>query len=57
MEYLRTNNYKIALLCFNEAINTFKEDPIIYNEVGVVFYKQRKYKTIKKDSMMQKSIF
>jgi hypothetical protein len=42
MEYLRTNNYKIALLCFNDAINTFKEDPIIYNEVGVVFYKQRK---------------
>ena len=39
MEYLRTNNLRTALLSLNEANNINDTDPQIYNEIGVVHYK------------------
>ena len=39
MEYLRTNNLKTALLSFNEAKKISDTDPLVFNEIGVVYYK------------------
>jgi len=39
MEYLRTNNLKTALLSFNEAKKISDSDPLVFNEIGVIFYK------------------
>ena len=41
MEYLRTNNLKTALLSFNEAKKICDNDPLVFNEIGIVYYKQR----------------
>jgi len=41
MEFVRTNNLKTALIAFQDALNITKSDPLVYNEIGVVFYKQR----------------
>lgn len=41
MEYLRTNNLKTALLSFQEARKICDNDPLVFNEMGVVFYKQK----------------
>ena len=43
MEYLRTNNLKTALLSFTEARKICDTDPLVFNEIGVVFYKQKQY--------------
>ena len=43
MEYLRTNNLKTAFLSFQEAKKISDVDPLVYNEIGVVYYKQRDY--------------
>lgn len=43
MEYLRTNNLKTALLSFNEAKKICDIDPLVYNETGVINYKQKQY--------------
>ena len=43
IEYLRTNNHKIALMSFKESQRINPEDPLVYNEIGVVLYHQGKY--------------
>jgi len=43
MEYLRTNNLEIALLSFNKSVALNKEDPIVYNQLGVVHFKRKEY--------------
>jgi Tfp pilus assembly protein PilF len=41
MEYLRTNNLKTALQSFQAALEINPNDPMTYNEMGVVFFKQK----------------
>ena len=43
MEYLRTNNLKSALLSFEHAKEIKPNDPLIDNEIGVIFYKEKRY--------------
>ncbi len=43
MEYLRTNNLKTALLSFQESKKICDSDPLVFNEIGVVFYKQKNF--------------
>ena len=43
MEFVRTNNLKTALIAFQNALQLSQNDPLIYNEIGVVYYKQRMY--------------
>jgi len=38
IEYLRTNNLKTALMSFRDAERINPSDPMVYNEIGVVFY-------------------
>ena len=39
LEYLRTNNLKTAQLSFNYAKQIYSNDPLIYNELGVIAFK------------------
>eukprot|EP01016_Furgasonia_blochmanni_P003157 TRINITY_DN11235_c0_g1_i11.p1 TRINITY_DN11235_c0_g1~~TRINITY_DN11235_c0_g1_i11.p1 ORF type:complete len:360 (+),score=71.33 TRINITY_DN11235_c0_g1_i11:865-1944(+) len=43
MEYLRTNNLKTAILSFQHARDINPNDPLIYNEIGIIYFKQRIY--------------
>ncbi|KAM3131138.1 hypothetical protein pb186bvf_016718 [Paramecium bursaria] len=43
MEYLRTNNLKTALLSLEQARQINPTDPMIYNEIGVIYFKQRQF--------------
>jgi anaphase-promoting complex subunit 6 len=43
MEFIRTNNLKTALVAFQDALMISHNDPLVFNEIGVVFYKQRMY--------------
>ncbi len=43
MEFVRTNNLKTALVAFQDALMMSNKDPLVYSEIGVVFYKQRFY--------------
>ena len=44
MEYLRTNNLKTALLSFQDAKRiSYDSDPLVFNEMGVVYYRQKNY--------------
>ena len=43
MEFVRTNNLKTALIAFQNALQLSQNDPLIYNEIGVVYYKQHMY--------------
>lgn len=43
MEFVRTNNLKTALIAFQNALQLSQNDPLIYNEIGVVYYKQHIY--------------
>jgi anaphase-promoting complex subunit 6 len=43
MEFIRTNNLKTALVAFQDALQISANDPLVYNEIGVVFYKQKLY--------------
>ena len=47
MEYLRTNNLKTAFLSFQHAKDINSSDPLIYNEIGVIYYKERHYNEAK----------
>lgn len=47
MEYLRTNKLSTALLSFDQAERINSKDCLVYNEKGVVFYKERKYEQAK----------
>lgn len=47
MEYLRTNNLKTALLSFSSAKEINPSDPLIYNEIGVIYFKQKMYNEAK----------
>jgi len=40
MEYLRMNNFKAAMLQLNQAKDICSTDPLIFNEIGVCYYKQ-----------------
>ena len=43
MEFIRTNNFKTAFISFQNALLLSINDPLIYNEIGVVYYKQRQF--------------
>ena len=43
MEFVRTNNLKTALVAFQNALKLSQNDPLIYNEIGVVYYKQNMF--------------
>jgi len=43
MEYLRTNKLSTALIAFEQAQQINNKDCLVYNEKGVVFYKEKKY--------------
>ena len=43
MEFIRTNNFKTAFITFQNALLLSVNDPLIYNEFGVVYYKQRQF--------------
>ncbi len=43
MEYIRINNLRTALISFQDSLTIFNSDPLVYNEIGVVFYKQKYY--------------
>jgi anaphase-promoting complex subunit 6 len=43
MEFIRTNNLKTALVAFQDSLMISNCDPLVYNEIGVVFYKQKFY--------------
>jgi len=47
MEYAKSNNLRTALLAFQEAYNISNTDPLIFNEIGVVYYKQKLYEKAK----------
>jgi anaphase-promoting complex subunit 6 len=48
MEYLRTNNLNTAAVAFNDTLNINSRDPMVYNELGVVHYKDKQFDTSKK---------
>ena len=39
MEYLRTNNLQTAKMSFEEALKINPKDPLVFNEIAVVYYK------------------
>jgi anaphase-promoting complex subunit 6 len=41
MEHLRTNNLPLALECMQQASRICPFDPLVYNELGAVYYKQK----------------
>ena len=43
MEYLRTNNLKLSEQLLLQSRNMCPSDPLVYNEIGVVLYKQNRY--------------
>ena len=43
MEFIRTNNFKTAFNIFQNALLLNKNDPLVFNEIGVVNFKQKKY--------------
>ena len=43
MEFSRTNNLKTALIAFQNAIQLSQNDPLIYNEIGFLYFKQHIY--------------
>jgi anaphase-promoting complex subunit 6 len=47
MEYLRTNNLKTSLLSLHQAKQINPSDPLIHNEIGVIYYKQKDYNEAK----------
>lgn len=47
MEYLRTNNLKTSLLSLHQAKQINPNDPLIHNEIGVIYYKQKDYNEAK----------
>ena len=47
MEFMRSSNYKTALIAFQNALDLNKNDPLIYNEIGVVYYKQKNFEEAK----------
>lgn len=51
-EYLRTNNLKTAILSFNYAKEINPNDPLICNELGVIYFKQKMYIEAKEKYMM-----
>jgi anaphase-promoting complex subunit 6 len=49
MEYIRINNIKTAFVAFQEAISLCNKDPLVFNEIGVVFFKQKLYEDAKEN--------
>eukprot|EP01084_Bolivina_argentea_P214413 364007_1 len=47
MGYLNMNNYIYAEKFLKEAYKLFDSDPMIYNELGVVYYQQKQYEKAK----------
>jgi anaphase-promoting complex subunit 6 len=44
MEYLRMSNHKTALAHFEESQRLNSEDPLVYNEIGVVHFNEKRFK-------------
>jgi anaphase-promoting complex subunit 6 len=49
MEYLRTNNLKTALMSFKDSLRINDQDPLVFNEIAVVYYKQKNYDAAKEE--------
>ena len=49
MEYLRTNNMELSKTYFQQALKMNQNDPLIYNELGVVHYKNGQWEEAKKN--------
>ena len=49
MEYLRTNNLKTALMSFKDSLRINDQDPWVFNEIAVVYYKQKNYDAAKEE--------
>jgi anaphase-promoting complex subunit 6 len=49
MEYIRINNIKTAFVTFQEAISLCNKDPLVFNKIGVVFFKQKLYEDAKEN--------
>jgi anaphase-promoting complex subunit 6 len=47
MENLRTNSLSTAQLNFQTAQELCKSDPLVYNELGVTFFKRKLYNEAK----------
>lgn len=45
MEYIKSNNLKYALLCLERAMDTSSKVPLIYNEIGAIYYKKGQFDT------------
>ena len=43
MEFIRTNNFKTAFNIFQNALLLNKNGPLVFNEIGVVNFKQKKF--------------
>lgn len=49
MEYLRINNLKTAAIAFNHAKRLAGDNPMIYNEIGCIFLKQKRFDAARKN--------
>jgi anaphase-promoting complex subunit 6 len=49
MEYLRMNNFSTALLQLEQAKRICPTDPLVFNEIGVTFYKMQNYEQAKEN--------
>lgn len=45
MEYVRTNNKNMASQCLRQARQVCTSDPLVFNEMGVIRYKEGKYES------------
>lgn len=43
MEFMRINKLKTALIAYEETLNYTNNDPYVFNEMGIVFYKLKQY--------------
>jgi hypothetical protein len=43
MELIRVNNFNLAEQYITEARDICSDDPLIYNEFGVIYYKNKEY--------------
>ena len=47
MEYLKLNSLKTAQMSFQESMRINGSDPMVYNEIGVVYYRQNNFEHAK----------
>jgi len=49
MEYLKLNSLKTAQMSFEESLRINDSDPMVYNEIGVVYYRQNNFEKAKEN--------